>query len=63
MPFIRKGVMTRNALEKYGPIVLPLAVYFLGYYIERRFNENYRSFHNRSALYGGRDLKPGERIW
>jgi hypothetical protein len=63
MVFIRRGVLTRNALAKYGPFALPLAAYWLGSFLDQRMGENYRSYHNRSALYGGRDLKPGERIW
>jgi len=63
MVFIRKGVLTRNALSKYGPFTLPLMAWFIGSYFDRMNGENYRSYHNRSALYGGRDLKPGERIW
>jgi len=63
MVFIRRGILTKNALAKYGPFSIPLAAFLLGAYLDRRMGENYRSYHNRSALYGGRDLKPGERIW
>jgi hypothetical protein len=63
MVFIRSGVLTKNALSKYGPFSIPLAAFFLGLFMDRHNNEFYRSYHNRSALYGGRDLKPGERIW
>jgi len=63
MLFIRKGVLTRNALQTYGPFSIPLLAGLLGAYLDRLNGENYRSYHNRSALYGGRDLKPGERIW
>jgi len=63
MPFIRKGVMTKNALSKYGPFSVPITVFILGVIYQQYKQEEYRSFHNKSALYGGRDLKPGERIW
>jgi hypothetical protein len=55
--------MTRNALYKYGGFSIPLIACMIGSYLDRLNGENYRSYHNRSALYGGRDLKPGERIW
>ena len=63
MAFIRKGVMTRNALAKFGPFSIPLAAFLIGSYLDNWNGEKYRSYHNRSALFGGRDLKPGERIW
>ena len=64
MPFIRKGVLTKNAWSKYGPFSVPITVAIICYWYERNFVvESYRSYHNKSALYGGRDLKPGERIW
>lgn len=63
MRFIRKGVMTRNAMSKYGLFIIPFSVLTLGTMYNNRKEEEYRSFHNKSALYGGRDLKPGERIW
>jgi len=64
MPFIRKGVLTRNAGSKYGGLLIPLTVFVVGMWYERTYVEpTYRSFHNKSALYGGRDLKPGEKIW
>ena len=55
--------MTKNALNKYGPISVPLTVFILSMMYQRHKEEEYRTFHNKSALYGGRDLKPGERIW
>jgi hypothetical protein len=63
MAFVGKGVFTNNALRKYGPFAIPLAAFFVGSYLNKYFGENYRTYHNRSALYGGRDLKPGERLW
>jgi len=55
--------MTKNALSKYGPFSVPITVFILGVIYQQYKQEEYRSFHNKSALYGGRDLKPGERIW
>lgn len=63
MVFISKGVFTSNAFRKYGPFAIPLAAYMFGKYVSFRLDENARSYHNRSALYGGRNLQPGERIW
>jgi hypothetical protein len=63
MVFIRKGVLTKNALARYSPLAIPVCAVIFGSWLNRYLNEGYRSFHNRSALYGGRDLKPGERIW
>jgi len=58
-----KGVLTRDAGAKYGPIVLMIAGLIFAKKYTNHKEEEYRSFHNKSALYGGRDLKPGERIW
>jgi len=58
-----KGVLTRNARSKYGGYVVPITVFILALIYDSYKQEEYRSFHNKSALYGGRDLKPGERIW
>jgi len=59
-----KGVLTRNAMTKYGPFSVPITVFILGTLYDRYVRqEQYRSFHNKSALYGGRDLAPGERAW
>ena len=55
--------MTKNALSKYGQFLVPLTVLVLGTIYDSYKQEGYRSFHNKSALFGGRDLKPGERIW
>jgi len=64
MRFISKGVFTKNAWEKYGGFLLPVTVFILASVYDRKImQERYRSFHNKSALYGGRDLQPGERIW
>jgi len=58
-----KGVLTRNAMSKYGGFAVPITLFIIGMMCVRHREEGYRSFHNKSALYGGRDLKPGERIW
>jgi len=58
-----KGVLTRNAREKYGPFLFAFTAYMVGVVINRRMEEGHRTFHNKSKLYGGRDLEPGERIW
>jgi len=64
MRFISKGVFTRDWKDKYGALIIPLSVFFGGLWYDRTYVQpTYRSFHNKSALYGGRDLKPGERIW
>jgi len=63
MPFIRKGVMTKNAMQKYGGFIPPIIAFIIGMTYEHYRVDSYRSFHNKSKLYGGRDLKPGETIW
>jgi len=64
MRFISKGVFTKNAYSKYGGFIIPITVFILATLYDRNVKqEQCRSFHNKSALYGGRDLKPGERIW
>jgi len=55
--------MTHQPWTKYGGFSVPLTVLIVSLMYHRRKEETYRSFHNKSALYGGRDLKPGERIW
>ena len=63
MAFMRRGVLTNNALRKYGPFAIPITAYLFAKFLSDKFGEDHRSYHNRSALFGGRDLKPGERIW
>jgi len=59
-----KGALTRDAHKKYGPLLIPLSVLFAAMWYDRTYvQKTYRTFHNKSALYGGRDLKPGEKSW
>lgn len=64
MRFIRPGVFTHNWKAKYLPFLIPISVFGVcTWYDETYRQETHRTFHNKSALYGGRDLKPGERVW
>lgn len=58
-----KGVFTKNALRKYFPFALILCGAIVGERLDRRLFHSMDSFHNKSALFGGRQLAPGERIW
>ena len=62
-PFIRKGVLTKNAYAKYQPFALAGALFVVGYWIDQKMSMSCDSFHNKSMLYGGRQLKEGETIW
>ena len=61
--FIRRGVLTKNWKKKYLPFLIPITAYAVGSYVERTQEKYADSWHNKSMLYGGRDLKPGERLW
>ena len=63
MPFIRKGVILKDWPIKLAMIVVPTILYQVGKFIDDMNQERYHSYHNKSALYGGRDLKPGEKLW
>jgi len=63
MFIITRGLFTRNAVEKYKLFLVPLVGFFIGYELDKAAEERARSFHNKSMLFGGRDLAPGERIW
>jgi len=64
MPFFPKGLFTKDAKNKYLPALIPITGFFVYMWYERNYvMPTYRTFHNKSALYGGRDLKPGESIW
>jgi len=57
------GVMTKNFVSKYWWIVVPIGGYLFGRWIDRRVDDNMRDYHNKSALFGGRALAPGEKAW
>jgi len=53
----------KNARAKYSPLAIPIIAYFIGRYATKQTHENMRSYHNKSALFGGKELKEGERVW
>ena len=63
MFIVTKGLFTRNALQKYGALVIPLTGFIIGWQMDKAAEERARSFHNKSMLFGGRNLAPGERLW
>ncbi|ESN91173.1 hypothetical protein HELRODRAFT_182145 [Helobdella robusta] len=63
MPFIRPGALTKDLVNKLVSVGVPMSALVVGWYLDKLNDERYRSYHNKSALYGGRDLKPGERLW
>ena len=64
MSWFYRGCMTSNAKAKYGPLLLPLAAFIYGAWLDSSYlPSTMRNMHNRSALFGGRDLKPGEKLW
>lgn len=55
--------MTKTAFDvlKWAPFIM--AAGYLGKYFERREDLQMSDFHNKSALFGGKNLAPGERVW
>ncbi len=53
----------KNARLKYAGFAIPLVGYLIGRYVTKQTQENMRSYHNKSALFGGKELKEGERVW
>ena len=49
--------------QKYLSMLVPFTAMFIGMYFDWEIKEDMRSYHNRSKLFGGRDLKPGEKLW
>lgn len=63
MPFIRKQAIFKHGRQKFIMAAIPIAFAFVGSFMDRLNNERYRDYHNRSSLYGGKKLGPGERSW
>lgn len=63
MAFVRMGAILKDWPIKLTMLVVPFTLFKIGKFIDDMNQERYRSFYNKSALYGGRDLKPGESLW
>jgi len=55
--------LTKTCLNtlKYAPL-LGFAMY-LGHLMDRRTDIRMSDFHNKSKLFGGKELAEGERVW
>ena len=57
------NIWTNRPVQKYGAILFVMAAGVFGYKLEHYMNGLNRTFHNKSALYGGVDLKEGDKLW
>jgi len=46
---------------KFSPVIMGFAA--VGYWLDKRNDRSMSDFHNKSALFGGKQLAPGERVW
>ena len=63
LPIVSDFKMGMTFGQKYLSILVPFTAMFIGMYFDWEIKEDMRSFHNKSKLFGGRDLKPGEKLW
>lgn len=49
------------SVAKFAPV--GAAMYWFGKYLDRVNDLEMSDFHNKSKLFGGKDLAPGERVW
>ena len=56
------GILT-NFSTRYLPLSIPIIGFLIGAWFDRRSDFKMSDYHNKSSLFGGRDLKPGERAW
>ncbi|ELU04205.1 hypothetical protein CAPTEDRAFT_207880 [Capitella teleta] len=62
-PFIRQGVLTKNAFNKYAPFAFVAVTFTAGVWMDRQHVAASNSFCNKSMLFGGRQIKEGEKTW
>jgi len=55
--------MKASHLKKWAPLLLPTIGFFIGYKLDRHYDEQMTTFRNKSMLFGGRKLKPSETGW
>ena len=55
--------LTKTAFQVYKFAPIPFAAYMLGRYFDQKNDLRMSDYHNKSALFGGRELKEGERVW
>ena len=55
--------MTKNFVQKYWSISVVVGAYLFGRWLDKGIDDGLRDYHNNSALFGGRQLKEGERVW
>jgi len=62
-PVFVKYMSCIHAIRLYKMIPVLIVANFVGNWAEKRVDLRMSKFHNKSALFGGRDLAPGERVW
>merc|ERR1712150_130722 len=64
-PYQQAGTITRKAVMTSLVRVVPAAIilFSLGHYFDEKNKAKLDFYHNKSSLFGGKDLKPGERLW
>ena len=54
---------TRNFVKTYYPLLAIPICAVAGSYLTSQLDEERRTFHNKSAMFGGQSLKAGEKLW
>jgi len=60
---MRPWFLSKHAMELYKVMPVLGGVMLIGHYFDRRTDYKMSDFHNKSKLFGGKELAPGERVW
>jgi len=55
--------LTRTMFQVYKLAPIPLVAVIIGRYADHRDDLKMSDYHNKSKLFGGKELAPGERVW